>query len=264
MFNGKNEKIGIIGTGNVGWHLTQLLINANIEVSGILIRKISKAKAKGINKLFNVPLEDNLENLAKSSTIIIIAVNDDNIEEMAKNLTGFEGIVCHTSGSVNLNTLARHCKKSAVLYPLQTLSKEKIVNPADIPFCIEAVSDDIENKLIKITESMGCNTIKTTSDQRLMLHVAAVLVCNFTNHLLNRAKNILDQNDINFEILYPLISETLNKATSMDPFYAQTGPAIRNDIITINKHLKALSSLPQTKKIYSLLTESIIEHHKKK
>ena len=100
------------------------------------------------------------------------------------------------------------------------------------------------------------------SNQRKSLHIAAVFVCNFVNHLYKIGNEICNENNIDFEILKPLIQETANKILKLSPEEAQTGPAKRNDSTTINKHLAILTDENQ-KEIYKLLTKSIIDNGKK-
>jgi predicted short-subunit dehydrogenase-like oxidoreductase (DUF2520 family) len=150
-----------------------------------------------------------------------------------------------------------------VLYPLQSLSKNAEVDFANVPICIETIDKKSYPVLKQLAVSLGSPTKRINSDQRRVLHLAAVFVNNFTNQLYRIAHEITESKGAEFDLLKPLILETAKKVQDMSPFKAQTGPAKRNDKKTIKKHLKLLEN-EQHKAIYKLLTESIIETHGRK
>jgi hypothetical protein len=103
---------------------------------------------------------------------------------------------------------------------------------------------------------------KENETKRKALHVAAVFVCNFVNHLYKIGHTICKENKLSFDILKPLIKETAEKITHLTPTEAQTGPAKRNDTTTINTHLNFLTD-ENEKEIYKIITKSIIDDGKK-
>lgn len=259
-----NERIGIIGTGNVAWHLVRLFKRSEITVSGILVRSEKKARAKGLHEEFGgVPLRENIQDILGKSDIVFIAVNDNHIAEVAATCTRFSGLLCHTSGSVSLSEIAGYNSCAGVFYPFQTLTRGIPVDPGNIPFCVEATETVQADKLIELAEQIGSPVHLINSDQRLALHASAVLACNFTNHLLVLAKEILDSKQLDFRLLLPLLRETIRKVSFMDPLSAQTGPAKRGDTATIGKHLEMLKDLPAISSLYRQLSESIEKLEKK-
>ena len=147
-------------------------------------------------------------------------------------------------------------------YPLQTFSKNKEINFREVPICLEAEKETDFQLLNIVAQSVSEKVFCIDSNQRKSLHVAAVFVCNFVNHLYQIGNEICEENKVPFEILHPLILETANKITALSPKEAQTGPAKRNDTKTINAHLNLLTNETQ-KEIYKLLTKSIIDNGKK-
>ena len=113
-----------------------------------------------------------------------------------------------------------------------------------------------------LAESIGGQAHFTDTEQRRMLHLAAVFVCNFTNHMLTAGKEVALRAGFPFEVLNPLIEETFLKAIDNGPENSQTGPAVRNDLNTIEKHLELLSFSPELKRIYNEITHSIIKYYK--
>lgn len=161
----------------------------------------------------------------------------------------------HTSGSTDINVLDSKNRKG-VFYPLQTFTKNKSVDFSQIPICIETeVPSDFEI-IEKLAKSVSNSVYLINGNQRKALHVSAVFVCNFANHLFTIGNTICVENNIPFEILQPLIKETAEKIQSLSPSEAQTGPAIRNDQKTIEKHIDFLTNENQ-KEIYKILTKSI-------
>ena len=222
----------IIGNGNVATHLT----NAFLKADMIAITQINS------RELENIPTAD----------ITIIAVSDDAIAEVSSKIKN--SFVVHTSGSVSINSLKNNTKKG-VFYPLQTFSKEKKVNFKKIPFCIETKNEKDYLLLETLAKSIGEKIYRINSDQRKSLHLAAVFVNNFTNHLYKIGNDICNIHNVPFEILHPLIKETADKIKTLSPKEAQTGPAKRNDLKTIENHLHQLNKNQQ--EIYKILTKSI-------
>ncbi|MCI2228353.1 DUF2520 domain-containing protein [Polaribacter sp. MSW13] len=224
--------VNIIGQGNVAAHL----VTAFLKADTIHVTQINSRTLK------NVPQAD----------ITIIAVSDDAIGEVSAKLKN--SFVVHTSGSFAMNALKNKNNKG-VFYMLQTFSKNKEVNFSEVPFCLEATNQKDLILLEKLAKSIGKNIYHINSEQRKAIHVAAVFVNNFTNHLYKIGDDICKKNNIPFEILQPLIQETASKIKHLSPEKAQTGPAVRNDKKTIKKHLDLLNKKQQ--KIYKTLTKSI-------
>ena len=250
-------KISIIGAGNVGINMFQTLRKKEeIKMVSLFNRSIEKIISHR-NKIF---ITDNINEIKKSD-IYIISTNDDSIDKVSKKLKGRDGLIVHTSGSTEMNVLSIH-KNFGVLYPLQTLTKDKLCNFKKIPICIEGNNDISKKKIEKLVKIIGSKYYHIDSKQRLSLHVSAVFACNFTNYLFSIAYDICTENKIPFEILFPLIRETKEKIEKNNPSKIQTGPAIRKDMNTIKKHLNFIKS-KNSKKIYSILTKGIISNNGK-
>ena len=226
------KSVLIVGKGNVATHL----YNAFLNVDEIAVTQISS------RTLTNIP----------KATITIIAVSDDAIAEVSSKIKN--DFVVHTSGSVSMNDL-KNSHRKGVFYMLQTFSKDKKVDFNEIPFCLEAENKEDYQLLEFLAKSIGKKNYEVSSEQRKTLHVAAVFVNNFTNHLFKIGNDICNTNNVPFEILQPLIKETVLKIEKLSPEKAQTGPAIRNDKKTIKNHLNLLNKNQQ--KIYKILTKSI-------
>ncbi|MCX6253038.1 MAG: DUF2520 domain-containing protein [Bacteroidia bacterium] len=200
----------------------------------------------------------------ESSDVIIVAVPDHRLKSvLGKIKCRPDTLVAHTAGSFGLNIFPEQIKRKGIFYPLQTFSKERKVNFKDLPFLLESSDKQSSALLANLVESIGGKVHFVDNEHRRMLHLAAVFVCNFTNHMLTQGKDIVLKAGFPFEVLEPLIKETISKAIEIGPENSQTGPALRNDQNTIEKHLELLSFSPELQKIYSEMTQSIINYYKK-
>jgi predicted short-subunit dehydrogenase-like oxidoreductase (DUF2520 family) len=251
-------KITVIGYGNVAQHLIKAFQQIpTLSVEQVFVRDPSKA----IHNNPSIELISDWNKLAVAD-IFFIAVSDDAIATVSNHFPLKNQLVVHTSGSVALEQLSSHNRRG-VFYPLQTFTKEKKIDFKEIPICIETeFSADLEI-LKKIAKTISDKTYIINSQQRKALHVSAVFVNNFVNHLYQIGNEICQENQIPFAILESLIAETASKIENLSPENAQTGPAKRDDQQTIDSHLDFLKSNPTKQSIYKLLTQSIQTNGKK-
>ena len=250
-------KIVIIGSGNVAHHLIEAFAKSKkVEVTQVF----SRQKEAVTPLLDSTKITSTYTDLAEAD-LYIIAVSDDAISKVSSQLPFENSLVVHTSGSVSLDALDKKNRKGS-FYPLQTFSKNKAVDFSQIPICLESENETDFELLEKVAQSISSTVFKINSEQRKSLHVSAVFVNNFVNHLYQMGNEICEVNKVPFEILKPLILETANKVMSLSPKEAQTGPAIRNDKQTIASHLAFLLDENQ-KNIYKTLTQSIQNNGKK-
>ncbi len=247
--------VTLIGAGNVASHLFKVLhATQDITVTQWYNRSLD---AIAIYKT-QVAITDQLTAL-QPTDIYILAVSDDAIAAVSTALPFSGQLVVHTSGSVNIHDLDRKHKRG-VFYPLQTFSKSTPIDFKDVPICIETEDKKDYHILKTLATTLGSPVKKVNSDQRRVLHLAAVFVNNFTNQLYRVAHEITESEAAEFDMLKPLIMETAKKVQHISPYMAQTGPAKRNDTKTIKKHLKHLER-DEHQELYKLLTQSIQNTH---
>lgn len=251
--------IAFAGTGNVAFHLAKNLKLKGYNISGVWSRDFSHAQT--FAKTNDSQAFETVSELRSNADLIIIAVADSAIKDVAQNIGEFNGIVVHTAGSVGMDVFQGIFKEYGVLYPLQTFSKDIPVSINEIPFFMEASSIDILLKLKKIASELSAKVYEADSRQRMLLHVAAVFAGNYSNLMYILSNELIKASDLPPEVLHPLITETARKAITGDPLKTQTGPARRNDSITIEKHIEALASLPEYAELYRLLANIIIKKY---
>lgn len=250
-------RVSIIGSGNVAQHLIQ----AFSKTTDIELVQVFARKAASVSNLISIDkITSDLSKL-KPVDLSIIAVTDDAIAAVSKELPFENQFVVHTSGSVSIDAIDDK-NRQGVFYPLQTFSKSKEIDFETIPICLETKYNSDFHKLEIVAKSISNTVYKINSEQRKALHLAAVFVSNFVNYLYQIGNDICIENDLSFDILKPLIQETANKILTLTPLEAQTGPAKRKDTQTIKAHLNFLIDENQ-KDIYKMLTKSIIDNGKK-
>ena len=250
--------IVLIGTGNVAQQLFTALDNKKgVKIIQVIGR--DEKKLTPFNNCSNTAID---YKHILDSDIYIIAVSDDSIETVAQHFKNKSGLVVHTSGTMALSALPASLRRG-VFYPLQSISKERKVDFSEVPICIEAENSDDYKMLKDLAGSISGHIQIMTSNQRKLVHLAAVFVNNFTNHLYLIGNDLCNEAGVPFNILNPLILETAKKATQMSVLNTQTGPAIRHDQKTIDQHLDLLKN-ESYKDIYSVLSNSIQKTHGKK
>jgi predicted short-subunit dehydrogenase-like oxidoreductase (DUF2520 family) len=215
------------------------------------LRLAKVVEAAGISKLAE---------LDTSVEMVIVAVNDDEIENVLKAVNFGKAMAVHTAGSVPMQVMAdAGVARYGVMYPLQTFSRTRSVSFAQVPLFIEASSQRDLQELKFLARKISSNVVELDSQQRMLIHVAAVFACNFTNHLMTISASLLKDANQNFGLVKPLILETFEKILATEnPAEMQTGPAIRGDMAIVRKHIEALGKKNAAwQQLYSLVSDNI-------
>lgn len=255
-------KISLIGSGRVAFHLAQALLAQGHNIVQVYARDFNKTQkfaekiqAKACQSLQQFQPVD----------LIILAVSDSAIAELVKQVHELfpETLMVHTSGSTNIEVISHVHEKAGVFYPLQTFSLERDVDWSATPLFVEAITNVDQKLLSDLANSLSSRVYQYTSKQRLTLHLAAVFACNFSNYCFDMAKQVVDKEQVDFSLLYPLIVETAKKATENDPKHMQTGPAVRGDqnILAMHQNLLAQAERDDLKEVYQLLSDGIVKRH---
>jgi predicted short-subunit dehydrogenase-like oxidoreductase (DUF2520 family) len=247
-------KIVCIGSGNVATHMAKAFEENGADIVQVWSRELVNAQALA-NEIGAQAISD-LKLVDKYADLYLIAVKDDAIAKVAKELKEINGIVVHTSGATDMEVLAGF-KNYGVFYPLQTFSKQQPIDFIHVPLCLEANTEENMSALQLMAMILSHLIYEVETKKREVLHVAGVFANNFVNHLYQLSHQILKKNDLDFELLRPLIMETAVKVQEALPEDVQTGPAVRNDKKTILKHEELLKRTPHLQEIYKNLSNSI-------
>lgn len=244
-------RVIFLGFGSVNNHLFITLYKSN-KVSVIQI--FNRNSIEMISSFEGVDFTDDISKIMEAD-VYIIGIPDDAISVFSRDLPFQNRLVVHTSGGVSMDALSDKNRRG-IFYPLQTFSKDRDVDFKNIPICIEAENPKDLELLRNLGEIISENVVEISSEKRAKLHLAAVFVNNFTNYLYEIGSEILKKEDLSFDLLKPLIMETAEKIKTLSPQQAQTGPAKRNDIKTIEKHLHLLDNF-EYRQFYKLFTEAL-------
>lgn len=254
-------KIVILGSGNVATVLAALIKAAGHELIQVVSRNANHARS--LASLYKAAAGSLTDEYFSEADIYIIALNDSVLDSIEK-ITALKGkFVVHTAGAISIDALKECSNQYGVLYPLQTLSKMSEEIP-DIPFLVDGNTRENRHFLLELAKSLSGKAIEANDQERMAYHVAAVFVSNFANHMLALGELFCREKNLNFPNLFPLMNEVNARANKYSPFLTQTGPAMRDDVYTLNRHLQTLVSSPDLRYIYLKMTESIIKMHKKK
>lgn len=257
-----SASITFIGAGNLAWHLAPALDNTDYTVREVFSRN-KKNSSELVSRLYEAEVKDSLDFSESSSGIFIMAVSDDAIEEITEEIRLPEdSILIHTSGSRPLSILTNSFTQNiGVLYPLQTFTKGKKIDISAVPFFVEGENKETENLIREMAKVLSKNVYILPSDQRAVLHLAAVFASNFTNHMLSIAEDITRNSKLDYDWLKPLIVETINKSLDIGPGKAQTGPAKRHDLEILDKHFDYLNPDKSLQEIYRIISQHILDKY---
>jgi predicted short-subunit dehydrogenase-like oxidoreductase (DUF2520 family) len=249
------KRIGLIGTGNVATALAREIRKHELLT---LVKLIGRDQNKLPKDLISVPFSNQFNDL-HSCDMILIAVSDHSIQEVSNQLPLTDAVVAHTSGASSMDLLSNH-KHRGVFYPLQTFSKQQPLTWSEIPILWEGNKKLVDEKLETLSQLLSPLAVQSDEKQRLSMHLAAVVVNNFTNHLYAEAHRFCKSKHVNFDLLVPLIEETTRKIKQLDPRESQTGPASRGDTQTIQRH-KMTPMTEELSDIYSLFTSQLLKQY---
>lgn len=248
----------LIGTGNVAFVLGTLMHKAGHVIKQVVGR--NRERAGELAGMLGAEPVYRFEAIDQRGDIYIIAITDDALWNIGKSLQLTGGIVLHTAGSVPKEVLQGLGKSYGILYPLQSLRRDRSEIPG-IPFLIDADTDETLLKIRAFAETLSPMVADADDHQRMKLHIGAVIANNFSNHLFALAEAFCKEERLNFKLLLPLVRETADRLDQYSPAAMQTGPAVRNDRVTLQKQADYLERYPGIKKIYDVLTESIQAFH---
>lgn len=247
-------KFSIAGNGNVAWHFAEMLTRSGHKLLQVYAR--DKGSAVALTAAYRAEYIDAPEHFTSENDAIILAVSDSAITEVASHIAD-DFLVIHTSGGSDMDELKQ--TKRAVIWPVQSLMRQKEAAYNRIPFLLEASDKESEAFLLAVMKNISGRVIVATSAQRLQAHIAAVFANNFTNVLYAAAEEILQGNDLPSDLLLPLIEGHVDKLHHYHAYELQTGPARRGDLSTIRHHLSELKDMPAESELYKLLSDYIYE-----
>ena len=239
----------IIGSGNVAHFLAHILTEKGLTISQVHSRNSVSGNSLALKA--NAKFEEEITSI--NAEVIFIAVQDEQIESCLKQLPN-SSILLYTSGTIDLAPIfPQNC---GVFYPLQTFSKNNYSIPFNGPILLDDKNKEVNNYAIQLCSILNLSYQITSSDERKNIHLCAVFLNNFINHIACIGLSEAKERKIDLSLFTPLLKKTFENIISNDPCENQSGPAKRNDKIIINEHIALLDG--NSKTIYHLITESIL------
>jgi len=254
--------ISIIGSGNIAHYFANCFLKSGFEIRDVWSR--DEGKGKIFAESFQASFKPKIQDFSADADIIILAVKDDAIKDVSKMLPRTNALIVHTAGSVSLDVISPEIKYKAVIWPVYSINKNHLPDNIAIPLVIEIENEAYINKIEELAKSISPLYWFTNYEQRKRLHLAAVMSHNFMNHLLALAEMNCKEQQLPFDILKPIIQQTFENAMTFSALESQTGPAIRNDVQTMERHLELLKNSEEQAKIYLAISDSIqkiYNHH---
>lgn len=249
-------RVVIIGAGNVATVLGRLIKKAGYEIVQVISRKMDTAQV--LADELQCTATSNFDDIDKTASLYIVAMSDAALNDLKENIKVGDKVIVHTAGSVSREVLKDISINYGVLYPLQSLRKEDTDTHLQIPLLIDANNAYTLNVIETVANSISSQVMEANDDYRQKLHVAAVVTSNFVNHLYSLAYDYCTKENLDFKLLLPLIEETASRLHHHSPKEMQTGPAVRKDIITLDKHLHLLNTHSRLRNMYLKITDSIL------
>jgi predicted short-subunit dehydrogenase-like oxidoreductase (DUF2520 family) len=248
-------QVVLIGSGNVATILGKLIAAKEHSVLQVISNKLANAEL--LAKQIGATAAD-ISNLTAKADIYIIAVKDHAVSVVAEKLKLPGKLVLHTSGTLTKDVLQKITDRFGVIWPLQTIRKETAYIP-QIPFIVDGNTPAVTDEICEFAKSLNQPVYVADDEQRKKMHIAAVFTSNFVNHFYALAEDFCQKENLDFSLLIPIISETARRLQTHSPSVVQTGPAIRGDIVTIEKHLRILEAHPYLRKLYLRISNSIMQ-----
>jgi predicted short-subunit dehydrogenase-like oxidoreductase (DUF2520 family) len=256
------RSILIVGTGNAAWHLGINFLDAGLHITGIAARDTEKAVALSV-RLGSVPVYGLSDQLPEADATLLL-VRDDAVEEVAKLIAQPGRLVIHCSGSISAEAIKMAEHPFAVAWPLQTLQKEHPRALTNTVVAITASDAETEQKVAALFGKISNRVHIMSEHQRSVMHMCAVWINNYTNHMLHIGHTLLSEEGLEFSMFFPIIEEHLQLLHEQTPGNLQTGPAKRGDMGTLSRHMALLEDHPEWKDLYDRLSKSIINTYIKK
>lgn len=249
------QNVTLIGAGNIAHWMAYALRKNNMCIKQVYSHHLTNAQC--LADQCGAQAIDSLADLKQGADLYIFMLKDDCFDAVLPQLPFKLPMAAHTAGSLSISIFEGVAEHYGILYPYQSLNKNMDFDGVEVPLCVEGNTDTTENVLLELAQHLSTRVTVVPEAQRQILHRAAIFACNFTNAMYAIAHDILTENNLDWQLIMPLIQNTLDKVKTIPPHDAQTGPAKRRDANVIKLHADAIAD-PQVRKIYLLLTDYIM------
>lgn len=250
-------KVVILGYGNIGRYFAKRFVEHEVAVVQVYNRSPKKVPS--------IKFTSRINRLVDNADLYLIAVSDNAIKDIACSIqthVSDKSIICHTSGSTPSSVLSEYTSNYGSFYPLQSITRQRLKANINCPILVNGSNPTTTKKLLELGRLISKKAKVISDDDKAKLHLPAVIVNNFTNHLMTLAFDYCQKEDLPYDLLLPLIKETTDRLKSNHhPSAFQTGPAKRRDDSTLSRHRKQIKAYPELKEVYNLMTKAIRNYY---
>jgi len=256
------KNVCIIGAGNLGTSLGYALSKKGYRIKALSCRRMSSANESSRIIGEGKPSRDNIKT-AGCGELIILSVPDDEIEKVVRELASSDiewekKFVFHCSGLLSSDVLKPLKKKGAItasVHPVQSFAQKNADPKAfeGIYFGLEGCREGVALAQQIVRKLGSCYLIIQPEDKPLY-HAACCIASNFLIVLLDAAVFLLKMLGLEeheaSQALLPLVQGTLHNVKKFTIAASLTGPVVRGDRKSLEKHLDALKDFPPYYEIY--------------
>jgi predicted short-subunit dehydrogenase-like oxidoreductase (DUF2520 family) len=247
--------IVVIGSGNMATFYGVRFIEAGHKVTQVLSPNLAHAKTLA-NRLHCEAISE-YPLLDLEADLYLLAVPDNVLYALAESLRLANKYVVYAAGAVPLSVLSPISEHIICLWCLFSVKKNALPTERQFPVVYNTLVPQDADLAKQLALLLSDALYALTDHQKAITHLTAVLANNFTNHLYTIAHRLLNEADIDFNVLMPMILDTAHRIQNENPESLQTGPAVRNDTHTLNVHEIQLAEHPHYRAVYRVLSDSI-------
>ncbi len=240
-------RLGILGGGRAAWAFGSAWTRIGWPISGVWLRDSSHSHIAELLETARMDLAD----LCAESELLLIAVSDRAISEVAAMIPQTDALIFHASGAL------LSMRNGFSLHPLKSLPP--IGEPSDLEGTLLVFEGEHRRTAKLIATAIGARFAEVAPDQKALYHAAAVFGANYVAASLEIAKRLMNRAGVHDakQDLVALALSAVENWRNHDDAKRFTGPAARGDSDTIAKHIDALRDEPQLAQIYELLADEI-------
>ncbi len=246
-------RIGFIGAGKLGSSLAIAMQQAEYPVVSLSTRRPDHRDWLQ-QRIPGASIHTNPQKVVDESEIVFVTASDAAISSVARSINWRPGqAAIHCSGAVPVEVLELAETAGARIggfHPLQTFPRaDSCEQLSGVTFGIEAASEELRLWLNELAARLGGSSYQLTAEQRPAYHASAVMACGLLAGLTGLAAEVWASADSTINrsqavaALAPLVKTTANSVGENGLPNALTGPYVRGDIETIQKHVSVAASI---------------------
>jgi len=241
-------RLGILGGGRAAWAFGSAWKRIGWPLSGVWLRDDSHSHIAELLETARMEMAD----LARDSELLLVAVSDRAIVEVANAVPETDALIFHASGAL------LSLRGGFSLHPLKALPP--VGDPVELADALLVFEGEHRRTAKLIAAAIGARFAEVSPEMKPLYHAAAVFGSNYVAAMLDVSEQMLAKAGIESarEPLIALAQSAIENWRRHQDARRFTGPAARGDREVIARHLEALRGDPQVAEIYELLAAIIL------